>query len=572
MAVQTKVHAAKQRLKTLQTRKTLWLTMYQFVGMYIMLRKQNFLNYLQPGSFLTDRIFDSTAVHANAQMAASLLGALWPNGARSFKIVRPPNLPDTKEVKDFFIWQSQTMTDVMDDTKGGLPTALSEYMLDQGSFGISGISVLENKKDPAVPIRYRAINVKNFVIDEGEDGFVDTVYIEEELTLRQAVQRYGVDALSSKSRESFKNRNFEQKLKILIVIEPRLERNPKKLNNKNMPVMSLHIEMGTEKILKESGFEEMPYLITRFLKALGEIYGRSSGMLALPDILQLNTIMESVMIASEKKLDPPLMVTSDGTFSDDAINTSAGGITVVSVSGRIGQQKVIEPLFDVGEFNSTLKLAEVLKESISQAYFIDRLLDLNNNTRMTLGEARIRDRLRGESLSSLFTRQEAELFNPLIERTYNILLRRGRLGVVRNSQEEKSLVAAGIVPKYIPDVIVKAMERGEEVYRIQYFSPAKRLMQAEEARGIAEQWDFAANIMAPIAPTVMDMLNADEAIKRWSVLVGAPEETLNSTETVKGIRAARAAQEKATVALEAAKGASDIVRNVAQAEVTSGAE
>lgn len=95
------------------------------------------------------------------------------------------------------------------------------------------------------------------------------------------------------------------------------------------------------------------------------------------------------------------MVLDDGTLGAGEIDDSPNGVTVVNVSGRISNQDPIKPLYTVGELQSVENHTEQLRQQITQAFFIDRLLDLNNDTRMTLGEAQIRNRIRGESLTSI---------------------------------------------------------------------------------------------------------------------------------------------------------------------------
>ena len=61
-----------------------------------------------------------------------------------------------------------------------------------------------------------------------------------------------------------------------------------KRDNKNMAFASYYIDMESKKLMSESGFEEMPYIVPRFLKATGEVMGRSPAMVALPDVKMLN--------------------------------------------------------------------------------------------------------------------------------------------------------------------------------------------------------------------------------------------------------------------------------------------
>lgn len=560
-----KVLAARARLEQMRSEKKLWLDHYQLLGEFIMTRKQSFTTVHTPGAFLTNEIFDNTAQYLNNQMGSAILGAMWPNGARSIRINPVEGLPDSKEIKDYYGFLTKQMVKHMDNPKAGLMLSLTEYFGDQGVFGTSGIGAFE-KDDRAVPVYYKAWDVKTMHIDEGATGLVDTVYNVTEMTVRKAAKIYGVENLSATSQGAFNDsKKIGDKIIIVHAIEPRMDRDPNKFGSRDKPWASLHFEEKTGKIIRESGFDEMPIAVGRMMKAMGETYGRSSGMLALPDIIELNAIWEAVTIASEKELDPPLAVLDDGRLGGGDIDTSAGAINVLNVSGRINTGQPIFPLYTVKEFKGAVQLIEKLVNSITQAFYIDRLLDLNNEQEMTAYETSVRDRLRGESLSSLFIRQEVELFTPTIERTFNILLKKDLLGVIKGSEEEQRLIAAGLTPTYIPDAVIKLMASGEEVYDIQYISPAKRIMQSEEVKGIFTTFEFTANNVS-IAPDMVDNLNTDKVIKRLAMLTGMSEDLVQSLEMIKKLREARAVAMQKQQEMEQLKMGSEAIGNISQAQ------
>ena len=554
------------RHSELKAEKTLWNSHYQILGEYIRIRKQNFTSQVSPGAFLVDEIFDSTGPLSAVKAAAAFMGSMWPNGAKSMRIVKPNGIPDSQEIKKYFEEVTIRLSDAMDSPKAGLVTSLDEYGQDQMCFGTCGIAVMD-EDDLDHPLSYTSWDVKTMCIDEDKKNFIDTVYNEKERTVKQVVDEYGFKNCSKKTQEAWTARKYSDKVKTLHIIEPRIGYNSKKKGNKNMPFASVHIEIEAKHILKESGYVEMPVIVARFSKVPEEKYGRSPAMLALPDILELNAVRESRMLAAEKNLDPALAVYDDGSLGGGEIDTSAGAINVISVSGRVTNQKPIEPIYTVGEMQSSKEHVQELKETITQQFYLDRLLDLNNEQRMTLGEAQIRNKLRGDSLSAIFSRQELEFFTPLIERSFNVMFRKGLLGVQSGSLEEAQAMLAGEVPLIIPDAILKRIEAGREAYQIQYMSPAKRMMQAEEVQGIMTTWEFAGNL-APVAPQLLDNLDADRTIRRLSELTGAPAEIVRDAQSVKAIRELRQQQEKMISELEAARSGSETARNFAQAENT----
>lgn len=552
-----------QRFKVLKNNKRSLISLFKLISEYVYNRKYDGQDIPNAGIFADEDIYDNTAQRANGIMANVMVNNIWPNGPRTFSLGRTWDTPDTEEIKTYFSYVNQQMYSVMDNTKAGLQTALDEYMLDQGAFATSGIYVKEKEDDRAVPVRYEAWSIKGRYIDEGPDGNIDTIFSEISMSVRNAVKVYGYENLSARVRKDFDNGDIENKVKILHVIEPRLERDKSKKGVKDMPIASIHIEVDTRKILKESGMEEMPVFIGRFSKVPGEIYGRSPAMVAMADILEINAVREAISIATEKQLDPPMAVYDDGALGAGAIDTSAGAINVFSVTGRLNAGKPIEPLYTVGELQSSYTHIDTLKETINNHFYLDRLLDFNNETRMTLGEAQLRNALRGQSLGAFYARQENEVITPMIERTFNILLKLGRLGVIQGSKEEVEQLKRGMQPVYIPEELVQRMMNGEDFYEITYLSPAKRTMQSEELRGIIETANFAVQV-APASPEIIDNIDFDKLIARVAKLSGAPMELIKDSDTVKKIREARAKQQEEIAKMEQARQQSEIGRNVAQ--------
>lgn len=553
------------RYKKLKARKQVWNEHWQLVAEYIMTRKADFTTTFQPGEFLNDHIFDGTAIMAMRKSSSALIGALWGNGARSMRLNPPQNITKTLENNSYYEWATEQMHFYMNNPKAGLSNALEEYMRDQISFGTSGLAIFKTDTDKkGSPITYRAWDVKQMSIDEGAEGFVDTVYYEFEWPLRKVVEKYGADNLSSELKKLWdEGGNKETPVKLLHVIEPRNIEDSRKKGNLNMPWASIHYEIKTRKILKESGFAEMPIKVARFQKNVNEVYGRGVGMDALPDILEANVVAEALTVAIEKQLDPPLGLLDDGKLGGGTVDTSAGALNVFNPAGRLGADNPIFPLFTVGELQSADAHLQRLQSAIKEHFMIDVLLDFNIEKEMTLGEAQIRNKLRSESLGSLFARQIVELFVPLVERSFNILLDAGLLGVVAGSPEEAELIARGIEPRIIPDEILRAMKTGQDVYNIQFLTPAMRVMQIEQAQGIAQGFDFA-GANANVFPQLKDNMDSDGAYKKFLELAGFPLDFIMPEKDVNRMREAQLEAIDQQVELDQTQQGAEIAEKVAK--------
>jgi hypothetical protein len=568
--IPNRVQVLKTRVKDNEAIKQHWHNIWELCGEYVHTRKQHFLTTPLPGEFLTEQLYSSIAPHANNAMSSALLGQLWPNGARSVRLSRPKHIPDTKENKDYYTKITRIFTDFLDQPEANLVPSLSEYLFDQGAFGIAGIH-RKKTEDFMQPLKFFPVTVKNFLVEENKEGRVTSVFIDDHYTVRQLVDTFGLDNVSKVNADKYLKGMFHDKVRVLQVVEPRMENNPKfQFGNKNMPISSMHFEWDTSKILRESGFLQHPLVVARFQKATGEVYGRSPSMFAISAILRLNLVGEILMKNSEKVGSPPLYLLDNGALGATIVDTSADALNVFQTTG-LGESSPIGTISDVGDLRPLLELAETLKTEITQAFLIDKLLDMNNETRMTLGEAQIRDRIRGDANTALYKRQMNELFTPLLTGAYNDLLGMGHMGVVRGTEQEKDIIDRGLDPLYLPDAVRDALEKELPIYEIEYVSPAARVMKTEQMQGLTSFLDIAMGVGAGI-PEALDNVDIDSIIKETAELTNIGEDKLNDLPTVQAIREARGQANQQAQQIETAQVAADVGMKTAQAQsMTQGA-
>jgi len=78
----------------------------------------------------------------------------------------------------------------------------------------------------------------------------------------------------------------------------------------------------------EGGYFEMPAFVPRWRKTAGSQWGYSPAMVCLSDVLTLNQLVELILIAGEKVVDPPVLGRRRGVFGD--VDLRAGGYTTVA--------------------------------------------------------------------------------------------------------------------------------------------------------------------------------------------------------------------------------------------------
>ena len=91
-------------------------------------------------------------------------------------------------------------------------------------------------------------------------GLVDTIHREVEMTVEQVVAKYGIDAVSDKTRRAYQDEKFDTKVCVLHCIYPRRLSVSGARMAKNLPFASVHIELGSAEghMLRESWIPRIP--------------------------------------------------------------------------------------------------------------------------------------------------------------------------------------------------------------------------------------------------------------------------------------------------------------------------
>ncbi len=257
----------------------------------------------------------------------------------------------------------------------------------------------------------------------------------------------------------------------------------------------------------------MPAFIPRWRKTSKSMWGHGPAMIALPDILTINQLVELILKATEKVVDPPTKVTERGLLSD--IDLEPAGLTVVR------SMDSMEPYESGARFDVSQLQREALKQSIRSIFFVDQL-ELKESPAMTATEVQTRYELMQRLLGPTLGRLQADYLDPLVQRTFNILYRAGQLGE--------------------PPQIV--FENSSELDII-YMGPLVRAQRADIAQGVT-RWVATLAELGEIAPEVLDVPNWDKIAKELGSLEGVPAKLMNSDVEIKKLRKKREQVEAAT--------------------------
>ncbi|WP_207263735.1 portal protein [Desulfovibrio sp. Huiquan2017] len=512
------------RFAGLEEARRPWVASWQELTEYMLPRKNSFAGSggraLGRGRVGDERIFDSTPLHALELLASSLGGLLTNPSLPWFDIsVRDRSKADGDEVRAFMQEARERMVSVFNSEDTGFQAHVHELYLD---VALLGTAIMYVEADPGTVVRFSARPLGEVFVAESARGQVDTVYRKYEVTARQAIQEWGAGCSDETRRKG--EEKPEEPVEILHAVFPRMDRNPGGFGSAHFPFASVYLEVGNNHVLEESGYLEMPYMVPRWAKAAGEIYGRGPGQTALSDTRVLNAMARTALMAAEKMSDPPLMVPDDGFLGP--VRSGPGGLSYY----RAGTTDRIEAL----PVNVDLRAAEDMmngrRESIRRIFLSDQLTP--EGPAVTATEAVIRQAEKMRVLGPVLGRLQTEFLGPLIKRVFRIMLRGGALPPFPE----------GISPDDV---------------EVRYTSPVTRAQKQYEAQGLAQVMEYLSPLVGgQDAFGIMDNFDTDRVARHVAELFNTPADYLKSEERVAEGRArkrqAESSQRTASTVADAA--------------------
>ena len=461
------------------------------------------------------KIVDPTATLAARTLSSGMMSGITSPARPWFKLATPdPDMMDYGPVKLWLEVVQRRMNEVFN--KSNIYQSLPLLYASLGNYSTGAMAVLEDDSDV---IRTMMFPIGSYYMANSARGSVDTCFRKFSMTVRQLVMEFGLNNVSDSVKGMWDSGNYESWIEVIHAVYPNIDRDTAKLNSKNKPVKSVYYEVGgdSDKLLRESGFDEFPIMAPRWEVNGEDVYGSSCpGMIALGQVkaLQLEQKRKSQLI--DKATNPPMVGPS--SLRNQRVSLLPGDITYIDqVTGQDG----FKPAYLVNPNTADL-LADIqdTRQIINSAYFVDLFMMLQNiNTRSMPVEAVIE--MKEEKLLMLgpvLERLNDECLNPLIDRTFSIMARKNLLPPP-------------------PDVL-----QGMPL-RIEYISV---VAQAQKSIGLSSLSSTVGFIgqLAQAKPEALDKLNVDQAIDAFAEMSGVSPTVIVPQEQVEQVREQRAQQQQ----------------------------
>jgi hypothetical protein len=339
-------------------------------------------------------------------------------------------------------------------------------------------------------------------------GMPDTLVRTYELSAEQAVKDFGEEAVSDKIRKAMADGKPDEKFKFCQYIYPRAEE-ATGVRAKNLPFASCHVELETQKLVRESGYHECPFVAPRWAKLPNSDYAVGPMFRALPDVKQLNRLVQLEDTNLDMAVSGMWIAEDDGVLNPRTVKV---GPRKIIVANSVDSMK---SLVSGAKFELSFTKKEQLQAAIKRTLMADQLAPQDGPVR-TATEIHVRTQMIRQLLGPIYGRMQAEWYQPMINRCFGLALRAGALPPPPQSLAGRS-------------------------YNVVFVSPMAKAQKLEEVNAVESSLAAVGQLaLATQDMGVWDNINMEESVSIILEGRGAPARVGRSQEEIAAIREERA--------------------------------
>lgn len=364
------------------------------------------------GSKKMQRVFDSTAINSTQRFANRLQSGIFPPQRKWCRLEPGPNIPEERRA------EAQAALDVYSDKlfatlkQSNFDIAMGEFLLD---LAVGTAVMMVQPGDDTSPINF--VPVPQFLVafEEGANGQVDNVYRRMRMKA-EAISRQWPDAKIEPSSQLA--RLIDQKpTEDVDLIEATV------FDAKRGDYCYHVIYKEGKQELVYRRMKVSPWIVSRYMKVAGEIYGRGPLITAMPDIKTLNKTLELLLKNASLAIAGVYTAADDGVLNPATVKILPGAIIPVARNGG-PQGASLTPLPKSADFNVSQIVINDLRANIKRI-LLDESLPPDNMSARSATEVVERMKELAQNLGSAFGRLINETMIPLVEKILMVMDDRG---------------------------------------------------------------------------------------------------------------------------------------------------
>lgn len=520
-----------REMAALESQRGQWESLWQELANWVMPRKADITEQQEgPDGSREAELYDGTAATSNETHANGMCAWMHPFDSPWFAYKPPPHLDGIDTVESWFSRVTEVATEVL--VASNFHTEIHEVHLDRSGFGTAALQVEPDFDDV---VRFESLPVGSYVIGEDSKKRVDTVGRRFELSAWAAKQKFSglTDKLPAKVLECADDpARRHEKFWFRHVVKPRVSEDQGRPGALGLPWASYYLCEDGRCLVRESGFEFMPVLVTRYLRwSRGHMpYGYCPAWRAMADTRMLNHLQKHLAALVEVSAFPRMLLPGD---FEGKVDVSAYGQTFYDPSMGKPEEWLTGGRYDVG-----VDFLQRQQEAVEKAFAVDVFrMFAETDKEMTATEVLERRNERLVQFSPTIGRFQNELLNPVLERVFIYLVRRSMPLWMRGVDGDlplppEELVTAG---GFEPDVDYQS--RMALALRDHEGAAFLRILQIGSE---AEQ----------VIPGILDNFDLDKGFRDLARGTGVKESVIRKEKDLVEIRRMKAEQAAAAAAME----------------------
>lgn len=475
------------RFQRAKDRRSHWEGHWQECYEFALPQREGAIANRNPGEKKGTRLYDAIASDAVDQLAASLLSELTPPWSRWFGFKPGKDVPE--EAQDEITEKPERAATILQGhfDRSNFAVEMHQCYLDLVTAGTACLMFEEAPIGEASAFRFSAVPLADVVFEESVGGRLDATFRRSELTRRQFQERFP-DAHLLDDQKQTPDVASEEKIIVIEAVTPVAR------GYDYVAILDADSLQTYEKqVLKTGTYRTSPFINFRWLKAPGEVYGRSPVMKALPDIKTANKVVELILKNAAIAVTGIWQADDDGVLNPATIRLEPGTIIPKAV-GSAG----LTPLKPANDMNLSNIVLDQMRERIRHALMVD-MLGQPDKPNMSATEVIERSLDMARLMGATYGRLQSELLMPLALRAITILQRRGEIA---------------------------KFEIDGRMVELDYTSPLARHRAGREAAQMAE-WVTKVSLLGPEA---LQLLDPVKAARHLASVYGVPADLLRNLE------------------------------------------
>lgn len=496
------------------------------------------------GEKRNDKIIDGTAQLALERSAHIVEALVTPRSTKWHGLKHPDQrINENQEAAEWYDRLTEKLFSVRYSPLGNFGNQQHETYMSLMAFG-TGVKKVEERLGNG--ITYKSSHLAEHFFMENKSGMIDCDYRKYKLTARQAAQIFGLYRLPSAIQKAF-DKTPNERFEFIHAVFPNEDRKFGRSDNKNMAFSSFHVAMEGSGLVAQGGYRTFPYIISRYVTAPNETYGRSPAMTALGEAKMLNSMRKTDLRARHLAIDP--IVLASDMQSIRAKNMRSGGILYGGLDGQ--GNPLVKPFDNRSRIDLSNDAIQQSRDFINDVFFVKLFQTMVENPSMTATQVMELVRERNMIASPALGKIESEDLANLIARELDIFS------------------AAGLFDEGAELEMPKIIRDNGSAFEIEYTSPLSAMRKSEEA--LATQRTVEAAIpISQIDPSVLDNFSWDDYVDIMGTANGAPARLFRSDEEKAQIRESRQQQQQMQQLTEALPQVSGSIKDIADAQAVAG--